>query len=444
MILPDFSFDRITGAFIHKKTGVNVMTKQPFVLIFAVLLLGLATLAAAEPAADAEEKLPEAIEYFISGLNTNSLSVAEPYISDDFAIEGVPSEYKDMALNQIFSKFPLRLEGYALKSSSLSNGNRLYVIEVQDGDETKEVEFELDKQGKVLSCSLFSAKEPQQGTSGAEEQTITYAEAEFELVNGIVILPVEMDGRQVKFILDSGAPMLVINSQADTTQQEIIVAAGEGVGGSISSIGLAKVQSLTWAGGSRQDFETISMDLTHLEKELGMEFCGLISKEELEPYETYIDYDAKKICLYLLDEEGNPLEPDRLPKAKGGVKFELRAHIACLNAKVGNKKLTLGLDTGAQTNLLDDDYYGEFEKILQETKVDTLQGADLNMPVIQTGVISETKIGKLAFPDMRYAFYDISDLSHAYNLNIDGLLGYPFLSQRPVSINYRKQTLKLY
>jgi hypothetical protein len=253
-----------------------------------------------------------------------------------------------------------------------------------------------------------------------------------------------LNGQEAKFILDSGAPMLVINSAADTTNSNVIASLAQGIGGSIQNMGTTHIRNFTWAGGTNLFFDTISMDLSHLESELGMKFTGLISKAELEPFETYIDYKAKKIRLFLLDKNGKLTEPEKLQAPQKKMKLDIRRHIACLNVTVGKKKLFMGLDTGAQSNLLDDDLLPEFEMELSEVQTDTLRGADVNVKTVKTGIIGKTLLNKTNFPDMIYAFSDISELNNAYDLQIDGILGYPFLSQRPVSINYRKKQISFY
>ncbi len=415
------------------------------IICLALICAAASGLWSEEAAAPAAET-PVAVRYFIEGLNTRSYATARPYISKDFSIEGVPPEFTQQALAQLFSVFPVTVENQVYRNHRPVTYGAVYTISLMTGGRVVDVDFEVDKEGKVLSCSLFQIQSAQAmaEAQGAGLELVEYAEVEFELVNGIILLPVKLNGEDVKFILDSGAPVLVVNSVPDTTSSQMAVAAAQGIGGSISGTGFTTVQSFAWAGGTNRDFETVSMDLSHLEQELGQPFRGLISKAELEPFETWIDYSTRKLRLYKLKDNGALLEPKRLPKAGSTYKFNLSAHIACLKATVGKRKLILGLDTGAQTNLLDDDYLQDFKPALQEVQTDTLRGADSNQSAISTGILPLTKIGKNSFPDMRYAFSDLSVMKQAYLLKIDGLLGYPFLSSRPFSLNYRKKTLRLY
>ena len=384
---------------------------------------------------------PPAIRFFIEGLSNHSYGTAANYISPDFSIEGVPSEYMKRALTQIFSTFPHKITRYSVKSIQQEKTGTVYTMSLLVNSQMSSVTVELDKDNKVVSFSMFKVQAPD--SSSRKQSLKPYAELDFTLKNGIILIPVEVNGEQKNFILDSGAPILVLNSHPDSTKSVIALAAG--VGGDINGMGMQHVDKLTWGGGTFLDFDAVTMDLSHLETEVGGSFAGLISKAELEPFEVFFDYQKHQICLYLLQTDGKLCEPERLTLIpKQVIPFELQGHIATFKAKVGKKTLPLGLDTGAQTNLLTAELYPKYEKDLKEVETDTLRGADVKMTTVTTGVIAQTKVGKLDFPDMRYVFSDISQIRDAYGVKIEGLLGYPALSKYPVSINYRKKTLSFY
>jgi len=410
--------------------------------VMVIILLALTSTFWAQTPAGQEQALPPAVKGFIDGLNHKSYYLAKDYISPDFAISGVPPEYMTEALKRVFSSFPVQItRSICLSIQKSKYGTSCNVSLVVEGRVLNTV-FELDKDGLVMSCSLFQVSAA--GMPAIPHPDLpAYAEVDFELKEGIILVPVDINGEKHRFILDSGAPTLVINSaQHDSTS--LVVGMGQGVGGSLGNIGTLRIGKLDWAGGNYRNFDALSMDLSHLEQEVGESFGGLLSKAELEPFETLIDYQTKKIRFYQLRDNGKPLEPKRLPKPSVTLKFDLQSHIAVFKAKIGKKTYRLGLDTGAQTNLLDDDLYKVFELQLQDVQTDTLRGADLNIRPVTTGVLPLTQCGKLHFTNMRYVFSDISDLNNIYGLKIAGLLGYPFLSQRVLSINYRKRTLSFY
>jgi len=294
-----------------------------------------------------------------------------------------------------------------------------------------------------VRTALFQAANP--GTEASGKSSIKkYAEIPFHLQNNLILVEAEIDGEKAKFILDSGAPILILNSVYDPARHVQIIGMSAGIGGAIECVGIRKLESFRWGGGTFSDFDCITMDLSHLESELGESFAGLISKAELEPFETYIDYENNIIRLYGLKKDGTHLDAHAPPKSSHSVKFELFGHIPVIKATVGKCKLNLGLDTGAMANLIDASLYPKYMKLLQESKVDTLLGADGQRAEIPLGFIERNLVGKVQFGRMIYCFSDITHINKAYNIKLDGLLGHPFLSQRPMSISYRRKTLFLY
>lgn len=401
-----------------------------------ILILGL--LLAAAPLL-AQEGIPEAISVFIEALNAHSYELAAPHLGAEFNIEGVPKEFRELALKQIFALFPYTITEQQLISAS-ADGKTFRVLLIRTDGE-REIDFTLDEEGKLMSTTLFQAA-VKPASQQQPRDLPAYAEARFELVQNLIFLQGELNGEKTVFLLDSGAPLLVLNSKYEASENTIILSQSAGVGGSIGGVGTTRVQSFSWAGGSYADLDVITMDLSHLEETMGRSFAGLISMAELEPFETHINYKKKTLKLYRLDEQGN--HSHKLPKAKSVIPFRQEAHIPVIEARIGSFKLNLGLDTGAQSNLLDLAYYNDLLPLISKVQADTVLGADARSMEVNTGLIKKTRVASKNYGKMRYAFSDLNILNEAYNLSLNGLLGHPFLSKQPFSLNYRKRELILY
>jgi len=387
--------------------------------------------------------LPQSIQSFVEGWNAKSYWKAKDAFSRDFSIDQVPPEYTKEALTQIFSNAPVKIASCIAKKTTQMDNHTVYTVSMVTLNGIREIDFTLDKEDKIVSTSLFQAANPGTATSGGSSIK-QYAEVPFRLQNNLILIEAEINGVKGSFILDSGAPMLVLNSVYDPDRPVQIIGMSAGVGGAIEGVGIRKLEMFRWAGAAYSDFDCVTMDLSHLESELGESFAGLISKAELEPFETYIDYENSIIRLYGLRKDGSLLAAHQPPKPVHQVQFELFGHIPVIKTTVGKKKLNLGLDTGAMANLIDTSLYPKYRKLLTDASVDTLMGADGQKVEVHIGYIEKNQVGKIKFERMRYCFSDISHINKAYDIKLDGLLGHPFLSQRPMSINYRKQILSFY
>jgi len=406
------------------------------VLMLLVCIVFMGNLAAQQASPGA---LPASVAKFVEGWNMKSYQIAEAAFSPRFAIQNVPSEYNAMALEMIFSKAPIAFSDCVFKE--MRENTCIVALVTENG--SRDVEFELDEDGLIVSTSLFTTANPGPSASNAARMS-GYAEIPFELVQNLIILKAVVDGVEGDFILDCGAPMLVLNSKPDEDGSRQVAGLTMGVGGAAEAPGVRHLGSFAWGGGSFADFDCVTMDLSHLATELGRPFMGLIGKAELEPFECYFDYSRKLIILYALDGEGHRIGPERPPAASTKIRFNLSAHIPVVRAEVHGIPLRMGLDTGAQANLLALGKLAIFRDLLTDAATDTLMGADLNQSLVTTGTIVQNTVSGREFPNMAYAFSDISQLTEGYNIAIDGLLGYPFLSQRPFSLNYRRKVLAIF
>jgi hypothetical protein len=60
------------------------------------------------------------------------------------------------------------------------------------------------------------------------------------------------------------------------------------------------------------------------------------------------------------------------------------------------------------------------------------------------GVLRHARIDTLALGPMATLLTNLNEINALCKARLDGILGYEFLSQRPVSINYRKRRLTFY
>jgi len=386
--------------------------------MFALLLLFCSTLIA--QSAEPVDAVPEAIQAWIEGWNSKTMSTAEKGLASDFTIKDVPQEYVRMVLQRVFPQASPQILACRVKNIKKLGKGANYAITLVMDTRMTECDFELNSEGKITSTDFFPGL--MQGEGSKRNTALrTSAEQNFTTDNGLILLEAELDGEKGLFILDSGAPVMVLNTRHSGKNQAQGLTMARGIGGNVKSISTRKVEKFAWSGGVYRDFEAIAMDLGHLEQVLSSQVLGLISQAEMEPFETYL-----------------------IPKARHSSSFEPAAHLPVFKIKIGKQNLKMALDTGAQSNLIDLSLQKKFSKELTDTSTDTILGADNNPASVSTGKIPTCKFGKLEYAEMLYAFSDISHLTSLTGSEFDGLLGYPFLVQYPVSINYRKKTISVY
>ena len=221
----------------------------------------------------------------------------------------------------------------------------------------------------------------------------------------------EVNGRRGAFVLDSGAPSLLLNQREFAppgSRSTLAVGGPQGVNGMVGGASYCAVQRFDWAGISFQNKEIVTLDLANIEKELGVPvLLGVIGQNLLSQYALTLDYRAGRV---LLRKPGPADATDAPPLLR--LPFTLRGHLPVIEAMVGGQTFQLGLDCGAQTNLLSPQYEPLFASKLRQRKTVTVRGAGQDWRSVVSGRIPELQLlGGLLFRQQQTVFSDISHLN---------------------------------
>lgn len=260
-------------------------------------------------------------------------------------------------------------------------------------------------------------------------------EVPFELKGGLVFVKVKVNGKPANFILDSGAPILVLHPRL--AAKAIDTLEGKGISGALQ---LQRVEVPDFEFGTlhQQQVEAITLDLSHLEKITNRPIDGLIGYSTLKDYEVLLDYKNKLLTLFKPD----ATDFHKAVKPKAEMDFTLQAHIPVVAAKIGTQTLYFGLDTGAEANLIDLRSQNKLSpKDYRKSKTGRVSGANQGQVSVQEAYVNSTFVNGHNYSNMHYVFSDISHMNQGYGLSIDGLLGYPFFSARKISMNYQQSKI---
>ena len=262
----------------------------------------------------------------------------------------------------------------------------------------------------------------------------------FELQKGMVVVEGKLNGQTGRYILDTGAPCLVVNAHSAAEPQQSQTT-GHGLSESVP-LTAGQARLFEFAGRSRRQLSLLALDVEHLKQPEGPAVAGLIGAELFSDAELYLDYERQQFAL--LPARKNNLH--QLQTARVHLDLEFEGHLPVLLMTVGGKVLRFGIDSGAGSNLIDKAAIAQLPaeevELLQQ---ETVRGLD---KVQQSA--DRLHIGQIAFAtgepslDMTFLQVDLSSLRAQTGYEIDGLLGYDFLSQFRLSINYPARKLYIW
>lgn len=395
--------------------------------------------------AQASNPCQAVVELTIKCINEHTTEPLQAHLSPDFTMAAQTGQIAQMVLKQLFTQLDDEVVSYTKKSEQVKEQETVlvYTINYQKrGERAATFIFDRDHRLKELILFEMTVKTMSEKTEIVKNEA-PVVEVPFELAGKLIAVTVFLNGKERKFILDSGAPKVILNAKylpakADSVQA---LSSSKGVSGPIGGMNIDTVEQLSFAGIQLQQQQVITLDLSHLEAALDYEFHGLIGFELIKDYDLVFDY--KNRILTLIDPNYfDTYQQENLAAHQMTITpFELSGHIPVIQAKVGHQDLKLGIDSGAESNLLDESFFHSLKTHLYNIEFETLNGAD-NLPKeVKKGSVKEMKIGTQVFQNLPTSFSDISHLNEGYHLNIDGLIGYPLLSKQKTLISFFREEL---
>ncbi len=270
----------------------------------------------------------------------------------------------------------------------------------------------------------------------------------FTLTGTVITVRARVDSVEGNFFFDTGASGLLLNYRYFATPGRPAWSDGGGVTGRVEVLGSAQVDTLRLDNLLATDVAAELIDFTHLENAKKTALIGLIGYSVFKDYEILFDYEASLLVLIRTDANGKQTEP--LPrweyKPLGDAAIETTGHIAVVWLRFGEKKeKKFGLDSGAEQNLLSNSSGNRFLKehfeIRRRVK---LRGTGDKSIEVLSGLLKNAGLDTFHFKPMATILTNLTEINATWQTDLDGVLGYEFLSQRPVSINHKKRRITFY
>jgi predicted aspartyl protease len=268
----------------------------------------------------------------------------------------------------------------------------------------------------------------------------------FRLVGGaqpLILLPVFVNGDgPFQFILDTGAGTSLLSSDLAKQLGVKVIDSKEGqsAGGKVSVL-LARVDSLAVGETSLENLDVGIVDLQHIGKAVGAQIDGDIGYNFLKDFRLTIDYRRSEIQLDdpIRVEDFGRTPQTEIPMRLAGATKPLILIDVYAN---GRGPFQFAIDTGTSTTAIT-------LELASELAVD---GASVG-PVMTGGGHVEIKAGNLESLQVGGARLDnlavivanfFHMLSTAVDAKLDGIVGYNFLRNYKVMIDYPNQLLALF
>jgi len=271
------------------------------------------------------------------------------------------------------------------------------------------------------------------------------AKIKFRLAGGaqpLILLPTRVNGAgPFDFILDTGAGTSLLSAELAQQLNVKILGTKEGqsAGGKIS-VSLAKIDALALGHAKIEDVEVGIVDLGHISKTIGAKIDGDVGYNFLKHFRITIDYHTGEIRfddpkqIENLGRSSKTEVPMRLASpAKPLVLVDVHAN--------GCGPFQFAIDTGTSTTAIAPDLAQQLDIQGSPMGPLTTGGAQIN---VTAGRLKSFQVGGARIDDLVVVVADFfPTLSQAVGAKLDGIVGYNFLRNFRVVIDYPSEKFRL-
>lgn len=242
----------------------------------------------------------------------------------------------------------------------------------------------------------------------------------FKLFDDCPCITGTMNGKLCRFLFDSGAQSMTINANRFNTDGLEESGGVRGLSGAVKSHYVV-VDDLSFGPWKISGLEAMTMDMTHLEEEVGSEIHGILGFREMIYFDWMVDYKRSELNLW-----------DRFPRNEyeiiGKTRLIFRHHFATVEMEIQGEPYRFIVDTGCETNCIDHNLIDKMGINRADLEEEKLASASPDKIDTLVGTLDNFQVAGLDFGPSEAKFMDMSGLQAQFG-PLAGITGYPLLKK---------------
>jgi hypothetical protein len=270
----------------------------------------------------------------------------------------------------------------------------------------------------------------------------------FTRVGNLIVIKGRVNDIEGNFILDTGAPKLVLNLTyfrdypSTSPEDEAGGVTGGGSGNSPTT-----VEKFGFGPVHYAKVEADRINLGHIENSKGIKILGLLGVQLFRKFEMILDYEKSLIHLHLITrKESSSYKHEMLADTSRYNEFPidlLEDKLITYGEMVG-KKLIFVIDTGAESNVLDSRLPNKIFENVDITRRILLTGSGNKKVEALYGDMKNMRLGNLDIASLPVLVTNLEKMCFSYNKCLDGMLGFDFLSMHKIGFNFVKRKMYIW
>jgi hypothetical protein len=261
-------------------------------------------------------------------------------------------------------------------------------------------------------------------------------------IGNLFLIDANIDNQIGNLIFDTGAMGLVLNRTYYRNHVMEESLPSNGINGSISNISYVYIDRIAFSDLTFKNTRADLTDLGHIENKRKVKILGLMGLSMIKDFEIIIDVNNNQLQLFRIDRKGNRLnQTEKNFQSDVTQTIQTSNNIIFLRGMIGGKKLNFCMDSGSETNVISNRSSKEVLNTITITRRSSLQGSGSKMSEVFYGTMNNFSYSNIMFTGMETIITNLDNLSEAYGVQIDGVLGFDFLNKGTVCINFNKKQL---
>lgn len=261
----------------------------------------------------------------------------------------------------------------------------------------------------------------------------------------LIIVEAQIDSLEGNFVMDTGAPYLVLNATYFRDAPHLDDQQSEGINGEVDGSFTTIIHDFSILDLHYSRITADVTDLSAIENGRGIKILGLLGTRLFSKFAITVDITNNLLYIHKLDAKGNiPTEERVFKEPYLKMPFKYLNDVIFLKGAVNDKTMWFVFDSGAETNLLD---YRRSKKALSSMQIisrSKLTGVGGSSFEVLYARFDKLTLGDKDFMRNRVLVTNLEKMGKAYDHNIDGILGYDFFSRGVFTINFVKSEFEMY
>lgn len=261
----------------------------------------------------------------------------------------------------------------------------------------------------------------------------------------LIIVEATVDTLEGNFILDTGAPYLVLNETYFRDAPKIEDEEAGGVNGQAGSAFKTYVHNFRILDLQYSRLTADVTDLSAIENGRGIKILGLLGTRLFSKFALTVDLLHNELYIHKLDEKDEIPETERIyHNPFMTCSFEYENDVILMKGAINDHPFWFAFDTGAELSLLEyrvTKKIGENLDVISRSKLTGIGGSVFEEIYAK---FDNLRIGNQVFMQNRVLVTDLDKIGKVYGTSIDGVLGYDFFVRGIFTINFAKKKFEMY